>query len=280
MDDSKDLLSIGEMAKLCRIPVKTLRYLDKKGTVKPAYVDPATQYRYYSKIQLPFIMIVKELRALGHSLNDIQKFSQIVDVEEKNIVLVDEKLAKIAKQMEKLEKARQQHLAYKAFFEYLKNIQYDNIAVKYIPSRTVLFTRSRSKYELFAVHVRYTELNHLMHENNLYHKGPLMAVYHDDYLDFNPADADIEVAIEVLPQKPVNYSIIKEIPAGLYASVIHKGRFETLMTEVYPVLYSWIKEHNYQAAGMAIQLYLWYAPMGQIPENLITEVQIPVKISE
>ncbi|WP_066369112.1 MerR family DNA-binding transcriptional regulator [Neobacillus fumarioli] len=44
-------LSIGEMAKLRKVTVETLRHYDKIGLLKPYYVDPNTGYRYYSTYQ-------------------------------------------------------------------------------------------------------------------------------------------------------------------------------------------------------------------------------------
>lgn len=277
MYESKDLLSIGEMSILSRIPIKILRYFDKTGTVKPAFIDPVTQYRFYSKSQLPFILVVRELRLSGHSLADIRKISRITEVGQ-YAALLDEKLAQIEKQKKKLQNFQQQYASWKKYIEYLTNTQYRNISVKHIPSRTVLFTRSRSKYEHFALNVRIAEIHHLMHDNNLYNKGPLMAVLHNNDQSLNQEDADIEVCIEVLSPKPFNYPFIKEIPAGLYASVFHQGSFESLITEIYPELQNWIKGHHYQATGPAVQVYLWAAGMGQFPEKLVTEVQIPVKI--
>lgn len=279
MYDFNDLLSIGEMAKLCRLSIKTLRYFDKTGTVKPAYIDPATQYRYYSKTQLPFILVVRELRLAGYSLADIRKISEITEINQYAAVL-DEKLVQIEMQMKKLQKFKQQYTSWKKYLDYLKNTQYDSISVKYLSPRTVLFTRFQSEYEYFALSARIADIHLLMHDNNLYNNGPIMAVFHDNDRNFDPLDADIEIGIEVLSPKPLNYPFIKEIPSGLYASVIHQGRFETLMTEIYPVLHNWIKEHHYQAAGPAIQVYLWPNRFGQHPENLITEVQIPVKTSD
>lgn len=49
MNDSEDLLSIGQVSEICRISVKTLRYYDKIGLLKPVYIDSASRYRYYSK---------------------------------------------------------------------------------------------------------------------------------------------------------------------------------------------------------------------------------------
>lgn len=136
--DSKDLLSIGEMAKLCRIPVKTLRYLDKTGTVKPAYIDPITQYRYYSKLQLPYILVVRELKLSGISLADIRKISEITDMDQYAAVL-DKRVAWIAEQIKRLQKLQQQFASWKKSFEYRRNIQFENISVKYIAQNRVIY---------------------------------------------------------------------------------------------------------------------------------------------
>ncbi len=48
------MYSIGKFSKICNIPVKTLRYYSDIGLLKPSYIDPVTNYRYYDydKIQL------------------------------------------------------------------------------------------------------------------------------------------------------------------------------------------------------------------------------------
>lgn len=42
------MLRIGEFSKLSKTTVKTLRYYDKVGLLKPAFVDSFTGYRYYT----------------------------------------------------------------------------------------------------------------------------------------------------------------------------------------------------------------------------------------
>ncbi len=42
------MYKIGEMSKLCGLPVKTLRYYDQLGLLAPDRIDPFTGYRYYS----------------------------------------------------------------------------------------------------------------------------------------------------------------------------------------------------------------------------------------
>lgn len=42
------MYKIGELSRLCRIPVKTLRYYDNEGVLVPDEIDRFTGYRYYS----------------------------------------------------------------------------------------------------------------------------------------------------------------------------------------------------------------------------------------
>lgn len=46
------MLRIGEFSKLAKTTVKTLRYYDKVGLLKPAFTDSVTSYRYYTEEQL------------------------------------------------------------------------------------------------------------------------------------------------------------------------------------------------------------------------------------
>jgi len=46
------MLRIGEFSKISRDSVKTLRYYDEIGLLKPAQIDRFTGYRYYTLSQL------------------------------------------------------------------------------------------------------------------------------------------------------------------------------------------------------------------------------------
>ena len=40
--------SIGEISRLHNLSIQTLRYYDKIGLLKPAYINKETNYRYYT----------------------------------------------------------------------------------------------------------------------------------------------------------------------------------------------------------------------------------------
>src|SRR5512136_2701540 len=65
------MLKIGDLSKLSRVSVKTLRYYDETGLLKPTQVDRFTGYRYYSFDQLPRLNRILALKDLGFALEQI-----------------------------------------------------------------------------------------------------------------------------------------------------------------------------------------------------------------
>jgi DNA-binding transcriptional MerR regulator len=47
------MLKIGDFSRLSQVSVKTLRYYDEVGLLKPAQVDQLSGYRYVTEIQVP-----------------------------------------------------------------------------------------------------------------------------------------------------------------------------------------------------------------------------------
>src|SRR5271170_4978225 len=65
------MLRIGDFSSLSQITIKTLRYYDEQGLLRPAHVDAVTGYRYYAVSQLPRLHRILALRDLGFSLDQI-----------------------------------------------------------------------------------------------------------------------------------------------------------------------------------------------------------------
>ena len=68
---TKVVLKIGEFSIFAQVPIKTLRYYDDLGLLKPAHVDADTGYRYYSASQLPRLHRILALKDLGFPLDRI-----------------------------------------------------------------------------------------------------------------------------------------------------------------------------------------------------------------
>ncbi|MGI5157854.1 MerR family transcriptional regulator [Microbispora sp. CA-102843] len=59
-----DLLSIGQFARLARLSVKQLRHYATLGLLEPAWIDPASGYRYYRAAQARDALVIGLLRSL------------------------------------------------------------------------------------------------------------------------------------------------------------------------------------------------------------------------
>ncbi len=138
--------SIGEMAKLNKVSVQTLRYYDQIDLLKPVYVDKESNYRYYSIDQFPQLDLIKYLKYLGMPLNDIKiKFNNsdeemlellINKIEMINEIILEQQTMKriLSKRKEILEKSIKEH-------------EIEVIFRKHIPKRSVLQVDHEEKYD-------------------------------------------------------------------------------------------------------------------------------------
>lgn len=94
------LFSIGEMAKIFHLSVSSLHHYEALGLVTPEYVDPSTNYRYYSVRQFEPLNTIRYLRALDMPLTEIADFLQNRDVEVIEEKLRAQKAAVVQKQKE------------------------------------------------------------------------------------------------------------------------------------------------------------------------------------
>ena len=69
---------IGEFAKLFNVSIKTIRFYEEKGLLKPYYVDLYTSYRYYDKKNEIEMKKILYLKKLGLSLDEIKNYSEKV----------------------------------------------------------------------------------------------------------------------------------------------------------------------------------------------------------
>lgn len=65
------MYKIGEFSKFVDISVRTLRYYDEYGLLKPEYTDTFSGYRYYTDDNIVEAEIIKLLKSLDFSLEEI-----------------------------------------------------------------------------------------------------------------------------------------------------------------------------------------------------------------
>ena len=74
MDKKNKLLSIGEVSNFTGAGVKALRYYERIGILKPAFVDPFTKYRYYSYNQIILVGLIMFCVELDIPLKELEEY--------------------------------------------------------------------------------------------------------------------------------------------------------------------------------------------------------------
>lgn len=93
------MYKIGELSKLSKIPVKTLRYYDSEGLLCPDVIDQATGYRYYNAAKLLDCYRIVALKELGFRLGEIkeifslpkERFSELVKAKQQELCELQKK---------------------------------------------------------------------------------------------------------------------------------------------------------------------------------------------
>ena len=68
------MYKIGELSKIVDIPIKTLRYYDEVGILPPAHIDQFTGYRYYDDESILNIEMIKSLKSVNFTLQEIKEY--------------------------------------------------------------------------------------------------------------------------------------------------------------------------------------------------------------
>lgn len=95
-----NLLTIGEISKITGCSIKSLRYYDSIGLLKPVYVDPNNNYRYYNFEQIRMIDLIqiclhlsiplKKVKDLGFKDNKSINYKDLIEYGKK---ITEEKIS-------------------------------------------------------------------------------------------------------------------------------------------------------------------------------------------
>jgi len=104
------MFKIGDFSKLSFVSVKTLRFYDEMGLLKPVKVDRFTGYRYYAADQLHQLNRILLLKDLGLSLEEIAKLlkeevpmASILDIVRVKQSELKDKLQKESERLDRVE---------------------------------------------------------------------------------------------------------------------------------------------------------------------------------
>lgn len=267
------MFRIGEFSKMSKTTIKTLRYYDEIGLLKPEKTDKFTGYRLYTTDQLFKLHRIQSYRQIGLSIDEIKmlltgiKTKQIFEKRKEELI---SELNNAKDQLSRLEfilQGNQEELS----------MSYSAI-IKEIPEHLVYsVTFTAPNYESFAkivpaigakVAEKYPDLKCVVPEYCFVR-----------YLDGEYRDSDIHVEFcEAIDKKKPDFDDVtfKIMDAVKVVSTLHKGPYSRL-SEAYAFIMKWIEENGFIIDDVPRESYIDGIWNKDNEEDWLTEIQIPIK---
>jgi DNA-binding transcriptional MerR regulator len=265
------MYKIGLFSQIGKTTIKTLRYYDEIGLLKPEHIDLENGYRYYSTNQLFLLHKIISLRQIGFSIEEIlsiingQNIDKILlqrkkDIES-NLINTKEQLSRINHYILEMGKDEMNY----------------NTVLKELPECIVYYKRMvvpnyNSYFELIPA------IGEEVKKNNPTLKCAVpeycFIIYHDG--EYKEKDIDVEYCEAVTTfGKETDTIKFKKIPSTMAATVMHKGSYVNL-GKAYAYLFKWIEENGYIIADKPRESYIDGIWNKENEEDWLTELQVPV----
>jgi DNA-binding transcriptional MerR regulator len=265
------VLKIGEFSVLTQVPVKTLRYYDELGLLKPARVDAESGYRYYSANQLPRLHRILALRDLGFPLEQV---AQALDEGVGPDALRGMLMLRRAEQEGRLREETERLSRLNALLLLIEQegVRAGEVVLKDVAPQTIASIREviAGAREIGALFGRLGKAF-----GGAWPEGTAVALWHDsEYLEGAlDMEAGVYLKTRIAVVEPV---AIRELPAATVASIVHHGSFARIR-EAYTAILHWIDANEYRQAGPMRVLFLRVSsPTTREDESNVTEIQVPV----
>lgn len=269
------MIRIGDFSKLSRVSVKTLRYYDEMGLLKPIVVDAFTGYRLYEYSQLSLLNRILALKELGFSLEEIGRLlDDGLSVEQMRGML---KL----RETEARQKVREEAERLRRVEAWLSQIEQENEMSKYdVVIKNVEAVKVASVRDVVPTPPEqgglWGELEGYLASQRVRPNGACFTLYHDE--EYKERDWDLEVCEPITDNVTESKRVkVRTLPAASLACTIHHGPFITI-NEAYAAIGKWIEANGYRITGACREVYLKGAENGsQTDPNTVTEIQFPVE---
>jgi DNA-binding transcriptional MerR regulator len=275
------MLKIGEFSKLGQVTVTTLRHYDEIGLLKPVLVDDFSGYRYYSVAQLPRLNRILALKHLGFLLEEIAPLLDTPNLTEQIRATLQAKRAEIEARLSAEQELLSRVEARLRQIEGEEKMAEYDIVVKSVAPQTVVSIREivptfRDAQFLLP------KLAALVKQARVSPSGNPYMIWHLD--EYKETDIDAEFCIPISGKGAGGKGMNVHDQPGIdhVATALQKGVRD--FDRVSQAIVAWVEQNGYQIAGHSRHVYLepdlLSPPPGFSPDQIITEVQIPVLRSQ
>ena len=263
------MLKIGEFSKLSHTTIKTLRFYEEEGLLRPSHIDTFTNYRYYETSQLIDLSKIILLRQIGCSLSQIKEFFANGNFKD---VLNDKKF-----ELENVLLKTQERLQIVNYMLKEKEMKRE-VFKKELPEHIVYYKEGVIKNYSDAVDFILSSAQECLKTN------PNIKCVQPDYcfmsyLDGEYKEHDIKVkysqAVEKMgvENETIKFEKLKPITA---LCIFHKGSYSNLR-ETYSYITKYIEDNGYKIVAPIREMYIDGMWNKEKEEDWLTEIQVPVE---
>ena len=266
----KGLITVGKLAKLGGITVKTLKHYEKLGLMKPVYIDPLTNYRYYSMDQVKNIYEILSLKDLGLSLGDIQSTWERNILKDKLLEVRNNTEKKIAELEELLSFANSRLDTFE--LETKEDFKIEYLHMKERRFYIYLF-RPIDKMDSSELYLRALEMERELPAK----KKPFRGAVLDKVFFTKGKYRCLGLFQELKDYSDVSQEKILILPAGIYLSLWYRGNPNKKNDEIMKQAMEYIQQNSLQLEGRIIGFAHRGAHTGDDIEDYESEIQLLLK---
>lgn len=268
----KKYFSIGETAKINNVSIQALRIYDRMGLLKPAYVDPESNYRYYTIDQFIYLDLIKYSKYIGaplKELNDVLHTKDVVTL----LSFIKKQQDIVEKEILRLKNISQGIGLIENKINYALDLKETNtIYFRDIEKRFIINALLNKKDKESDMEIKLRKLDKMLEENNIMFEGETGCLI---YLDLFLNEGEIcyrslysTLYIDDIKNKNID---IKEIDGGKFLCISYHNNEREMA--VYK-LRKYIKENNIQPAGIGVEIQLFNTLEQWENDDLLYELQI------
>ena len=252
-----------------RVTVKTLRFYEEQGLLRPALIHPETGYRYYTLSQMAVLHQITALKMAGFTLEDIACINAGADEQELLLKKKAELLTKIAE-------LTRQIAVVDGYLSKQKMGLSNPVLIKTIPETIVAATKTRieSYDRLFDA---MPKMGAVMESVGC--ECALPEYCFTNYLEPGYKDEDILVELcesVTAAKKERDGLYFKVMPSIQAACIFHRGSYSTF-SESYETVLRFIEENGYEIAGAIRESYIDGIWNKDDESQWLSEIQVPIR---
>ncbi len=273
---NQKLFTIGEISKICKIPISTLRFYDEIGIINAEKVDVNSGYRYYSSEALILIPILKYYKYYNFKLDEIHELLKRGDLEPLQNLL-DDKINRFSNEISLLKAKRDSLTSWYNLITEAKGVLTQDISafhLNFLPEIQVVSYQPRlyEKDTLKHLLVNADFTNCFEYEKAIT-CGPLYIEFQSttNRLAGDYRGCTLNIQIHKYTPKTVRTILGCSAICGY-----HKGLHKNI-ADTYSALNIWANEHNFKVNGCSIERYIIDYWSTNIEELFVTEIILPLK---